>query len=166
MYAFASPPVLDEASRREIAGMLEQVLADEFALATATRDYHWAVTGPHFRSLYELFDEQFRQLNEGMEKIAETARALSVPLRTGWNEMAPRPRFSPISGYSLNTRAMMSSLMTMHRGMADCLQAGARERASALHPLLAVVLDELLEYHETTAWMLSELLQDRELAQA
>lgn len=167
MYAFAPPENLDDVSRRRIADALEQLMADEFALATTTRDYHWTVTGPHFRSSYELFDDQFRQLNEWMEKVAETARALGIRLRTGWNELAPRPSFSPTSGHVLNTATMMSSLIAMHRGIAERFQADSGEHSVAeVHPLVRQLASELVEYHETTAWLLSELLEDRERAQA
>lgn len=167
MYAFAPPENLDDGSRRKIADALEQLMADEFALATTTRDYHWTVTGPHFRSSYELFDDQFRELNGWMERVAETARALGIRLRTGWNELAPRPSFSPASGHVLNTATMMSSLIAMHLGIAERVQADAEEHAVAeAHPLVGQLVAELVEYHETTAWLLSELLEDRERAQA
>lgn len=167
MYVSAPPADLDDRSRHEIAAVLEQLMADEFALATITRDYHWAVTGPHFRSSYEMFDDQFRQLNGWMEKIADTARSLGIILRTGWNELAPRPQFASASGYVLNTATMMSSLSTMHRGIAERLQAGLRESSIAVRQsVVRELAAELVEYHETTAWLLSELLQDRERAQA
>jgi hypothetical protein len=62
---------------------------------------------------------------------------------------------------------MMSSLIAMHRGIAERLQADSKENLVAdVHPLVRQLAGELVEYHETTAWLLSELLEDRERAQA
>jgi len=167
MYAILTQPGLDEAARHQIAAILNQVLADEFVLSTATRDYHWAVTGPHFRSIYELFDEQYRQLDQWMEKIVDRARALGIQVRTGWMELTESPQFTPTDGAALNPRGMMSALIGLHESMAEKLRLGLdRNAAQVAHPLFTDLLKELLEYHETTAWLLSELLEDRELAQA
>jgi starvation-inducible DNA-binding protein len=161
-----TPNLASESHSHALQVAFDQVMADEFALSTATRDYHWTVRGPHFRNLCELFDEQFRQINFWMERIAERARALGWTLQTGWSEMAARPRFSPVSGSDLNARGMLSSLMSMHRMLAEKVREDLHQSNPETARPLAVVLSGLLEYHETTAWLLEELLEDRELAQA
>jgi starvation-inducible DNA-binding protein len=165
MNAFApvtSPPSQSHALRQAF----DQVMADEFALSTATRDYHWTVRGPHFRNLCELFDEQFRQINFWMERIADRAKALGWTLQTGWAEMAARPRFSPTSGVDLNAQGMLLSLISMHRTLAECIRGDLDRLKTETGAPLVSVLSGLLEYHETTAWLLEELVEDRELAQA
>lgn len=167
MYAISTQPGLNEEARHEVAAILNQVLADEFVLSTATRDYHWAVTGPHFRSIYELFDEQYRQLDQWMEKIVDRARALGIQVRTGWMELTESPQFTPMDGAALNPRGMMSALIGLHQSMVNQLRQSLDASSGRVgHPLFTDLLKELLEYHETTAWLLSELLEDRELAQA
>lgn len=165
MHAIASTSsVSSDAS--PLRAVFDQVIADEFALSTATRDYHWTVRGPHFRNLCELFDEQFRQINFWMERIADRARSLGWTLQTGWTEMGARPRFSPPSGCELNARGMLSSLVSMHRTLAENIRQDLRKADAETVMPLAAVLSGLLEYHETTAWLLEELLKDRDLAQA
>ena len=69
---------LGEKARDKVGKILNQVLADEFRLSVATKDYHWNVTGPHFRSLHKLFEEHYEQLDERIDAVAERARAIGV----------------------------------------------------------------------------------------
>ena len=50
------------ASRCEVGRIINLLLADEFVLYSATRGFHWNVTGPHIAWLHDLFEEQFRQV--------------------------------------------------------------------------------------------------------
>lgn len=158
---------LSVGSRERVGVILNHALADEFALSAATRDYHWNVTGPHFRSLHELFDEQYHQLDDWLEKLGERARVLGVGAQTGWTDLIHAPSFTPVRGTDLNARSMLSVLAELHNRLAAELRRAARDCADECgDPVTAELLDELVEYHDTTAWVLGELLQDRERAQA
>ena len=147
--------------------ILNHVLADEFALAAATRDYHWNVTGPQFRSLQELFDEQYRQLDRWSERIGERVRALGMAAKTGWRELVQARRFRPAPGAGLSADQMMAALIALHEYLTAHLQRDSGECAEQLgDAVTAELLAELAEYHETTAWMLGELMNDRERAEA
>lgn len=158
---------VSETARERLGEILNHALADEFALSAAARDYHWNVTGPHYRSLQEFFDEQYRQIDAWIEKIGERARALGVVARAGWAELIKAPRFTPARGADLTAPCMMTTLATLHEHMAERLRedcaACADEGGDAV---TAELLRELIEFHETAAWMLGELLEDRELARA
>lgn len=154
-------------SRDRVGSIFNRTLADEFALSSAARDYHWNVSGPHFRSLNDLFDEQYHQLDQWIERIAERARSLGIAARTGWTELIQAPRFKPAAGTTLTAARMMEALIEMHGSMAESLRQDAAEcsnqdGASATSEFLR----ELIEYHETSAWMLGEMLDDRVRAQA
>jgi starvation-inducible DNA-binding protein len=158
---------LSQDARDQVGSILNHALADEFALSSAARDYHWNVTGPHFRNLNEIFVEQYHQLDEWIERIAERARALGIAAQTGWTDLIKGTRFSPVAGTALNAAGMLESLMTMHERMVERLRADAEICATnGIQPIATGLLTELLEYHETAAWMLGELLADRERAQA
>ena len=49
---------INDEARLEVGQMLNLILADESVLYATTRDYHWNVTGPEFRSLHPQFEEQ------------------------------------------------------------------------------------------------------------
>ncbi len=158
---------LSEEARACAGGILNRTLADEFALSSATRDYHWNVTGPQHRSLTELFDQQHRELDRWIEKIAERARTLGVTAATGWTELISAPRFTPARGADLTATTMMANLIDLHDRMVRQLGGDAETCATQCSdPVSAELLRTLFEYHETTAWMLGELLEDREFAEA
>ena len=53
-----TPSDLDDEATREIAGAMNAVLADVFALYLKTKNFHWHLSGPHFRDYHLLLDEQ------------------------------------------------------------------------------------------------------------
>lgn len=60
----------------QIVKKLEKVLANSYALALKTQNYHWNVEGENFKSLHELFGAQYEELSEAIDEIAERIRAL------------------------------------------------------------------------------------------
>jgi starvation-inducible DNA-binding protein len=160
-------PTMSQDSRERVGSILNQALADEFALSAAARDYHWNVVGPQARSLYELFDEQYHQLDQWIEKIASRARAVGVAAKAGWAELIKAPRFAPVRGAGLTTPCMLAALMALHDCMVNQLRTDVETCTAQFHDAAtAELLSELAEYHETTSWMLGELLEDREISQA
>ena len=57
----ATPTDLSSAATRDISAALNQILADVFALYLKTKNFHWHVSGPHFRDYHLLLDEQGRR---------------------------------------------------------------------------------------------------------
>src|ERR671912_2844976 len=57
-----------------IAEELNRLLADTFALYVKTKNFHWHVSGPHFRDYHLLLDEQAAQIEESVDVLAERAR--------------------------------------------------------------------------------------------
>ena len=71
-----SPTDLTIQATREIAGGLNAVLADVFALYVKTKNFHWHLSGPHFRDYHEMFDEQAGQLLAITDALAERVRKI------------------------------------------------------------------------------------------
>src|SRR5476649_1655656 len=70
----ATPTVLKQAASKDIAGAMNAILADVFALYMKTKNFHWHMSGPHFRDYHLLLDEQSDQLFEMTDPIAERVR--------------------------------------------------------------------------------------------
>jgi starvation-inducible DNA-binding protein len=70
----ATPTGLGAEARRDIAGALNVLLADFFALYLKTKNFHWHMSGPHFRDYHLLLDEQADQLYGVTDVIAERVR--------------------------------------------------------------------------------------------
>src|SRR5436309_2926116 len=74
--ALDTPTGLRSEATRDISGALNALLADFFALYLKTKNFHWHVSGPHFRDYHLLLDEQADQLFATTDVIAERVRKL------------------------------------------------------------------------------------------
>src|SRR5215813_13161671 len=71
-----TPPDLRANAVPEISGALNIVLADMFALYLMTKNFHWHVSGPHFRDYHLLLDEQGEQIFASTDDLAERVRKI------------------------------------------------------------------------------------------
>lgn len=74
--ALETPSDLKSNAVRDIAGALTLLLADAFALYVKTKNFHWHVSGPHFRDYHLLLDEQAAQIFATTDDMAERARKI------------------------------------------------------------------------------------------
>lgn len=72
----ATPTDLGANATKDISAAMNLVLADVFALYVKTKNFHWHMTGPHFRDLHLLLDEQAEQLFAMTDDIAERVRKI------------------------------------------------------------------------------------------
>ena len=71
-----TPGDIDAEGVREISDALRRLLADVFALYVKTKNFHWHMTGPHFRDYHLLLDDQSEQIFRMTDDIAERARKI------------------------------------------------------------------------------------------
>ena len=71
-----TPTNLKAAATKDIAGAMNTILADVFALYLKTKNFHWHMSGPHFRDYHLLLDEQADQLFAMTDPIAERIRKI------------------------------------------------------------------------------------------
>src|SRR5271154_6668433 len=67
---------ITDKNRKAVAAQLSRLLADEFILYTKTRNAHWNIEGKDFHSVHLFFEEQYEQLDEVMDSVAERIRQL------------------------------------------------------------------------------------------
>src|SRR5258707_11383201 len=72
----ATPTDLKPAATKDIAAAMNAILADVFALYLKTKNFHWHMSGPHFRDYHLLLDEQAQQLFAMTDDIAERVRKI------------------------------------------------------------------------------------------
>jgi starvation-inducible DNA-binding protein len=78
-----TPTDLSKDAVREIAAALNGILADAFALYLKTKNFHWHISGPHFRDYHLLLDEQGAQIFAATDDMAERVRKIGgVTLRS------------------------------------------------------------------------------------
>ena len=154
---------LNDETRLEVGQILNLLLADESVLYATTRDYHWNVTGPEFRSLHLEFEAQYEQLAKWIDDVAERARSIGVGAQGNWAELAKAARCSADPGIGTSGDHMVSELLALHEDLIVQLRAdngACTERYGDTGT--ADFLTGLMERHEKTAWMLRSMLETEE----
>lgn len=73
-----TPNALGAEARLNVAGAMNTLLADMFALYIKTKNFHWHISGPHFRDYHLLLDEQTEQIYGATDAVAERVRKLGA----------------------------------------------------------------------------------------
>jgi starvation-inducible DNA-binding protein len=71
-----TPTDLSDEAIQEVSAALNGLLADTFALYVKTKNFHWHVSGPHFRDYHLLLDEQAAQIEASIDILAERVRKI------------------------------------------------------------------------------------------
>jgi starvation-inducible DNA-binding protein len=138
-------------ARESLARVLDHVLQDECFLLAITRDYRWNVTGPNLYSLHRLFDEQRRQLDYWLNRVFELTTSFGLGARNGVEKKMRKAEGDAPTGAGLPAGQMLGELLTKHEEMAHRLR---HDLERLRDPATTSVLSGLMEFHETTAWML------------
>ncbi|OSI20485.1 Dps family protein [Bradyrhizobium canariense] len=94
----------------DISGALTNILADIFALYVKTKNFHWHMSGPHFRDYHLLLDEQADQVFAMVDAVAERCRKIGGQTIRSVGEVARRQRLKDSDVQELSPGAMLSEL--------------------------------------------------------
>jgi len=97
-------------SVREIAGALNKLLADVFALYLKTKNFHWHMSGPHFRDYHLLLDDQADQIFAMTDDIAERARKIGGLTIRSIGEISRLQRIADNNAEYVTAEDMLSEL--------------------------------------------------------
>ncbi|MCO8128199.1 DNA starvation/stationary phase protection protein [Acidimicrobiia bacterium EGI L10123] len=148
---------IDEDDRREIADGLSRLLADTYTLYLKTHNYHWNVTGPMFRTLHLMFEEQYVELALAVDQIAERIRALGAVAPGSYREFAALSSVVEDDDRPDATE-MIRRLVKGQESVVRTARSvfAVAERVS--DEPTADLLTQRMQIHEKTAWMLRSLL--------
>lgn len=148
---------IDEAKRKLIAEGLGELLADTYTLYLKTHNFHWNITGPRFRELHLMFEEQYTELAVAVDDIAERIRTLGFPAPGTYSQFASLASIKETSGVpsanemvQILTEDNESVVRTSRRILPSAQDVGDESTASLIADRMVV--------HEKTAWMLRSLL--------
>ena len=115
----ATPNDLGANASKDVAGGLNILLADVIALYFKTKNFHWHVSGPHFRDYHLLLDDQATQIDAMTDVIAERVRKLGAA-----HDQIGRPRQAPAARARQRRRVRDA---VRHAGRAARRQQGAAQ---------------------------------------
>ena len=152
----ATPTDLAPQATRDISAVLNAALADVFALYLKTKNFHWHMSGPHFRDYHLMLDEQATELFAMTDPLAERCRKLGGPTLRSIGHVARTQRVLDNDAEYVEPADMLAELRDDNRGLAAQLRSAHdlcdehRDIASAA--LLEVWIDET----ERRTWFLFE----------
>jgi starvation-inducible DNA-binding protein len=144
--------------REKIAQGLKRLLADSYTLYLQTHNFHWNVTGPLFRELHLMFEEQYTELATAVDDIAERIRTLDVVAPGTYRAFSELSSIKEVEQVP-PAEEMLEILTQGHelvvktcRDVFKAAQAGDDESTIAL-------VSDRMRVHEKTAWMLRAMTQ-------
>ncbi|MCC6463836.1 MAG: DNA starvation/stationary phase protection protein [Planctomycetes bacterium] len=149
---------LDEKDRKAVAKGLSRLLAETYVLYLKTHAFHWNVTGPHFQQLHLMFMDQYTEMWNAVDVLAERIRALGEFAPGSYSqfvELSSIKETGKVPGWKGMVEALIDGHETLIRTCRELLPKaqGAGDESSA------TVVTDRLGVHEKTAWMLRSLLE-------
>ena len=150
---------LSEKKLSSVADLLSVVLADQVTLYTKTRKFHWNVSGESFMELHKLFENQYKQLEESIDEVAERINKLGSKTIGTMNEFAKLTSLKEHPNKYPTAKEMIRELLVDHETVIVNLRKFVDECAESIKDAgTADFLTGLMEEHETIAWTLRRYL--------
>jgi starvation-inducible DNA-binding protein len=140
-------------ARDRVADELGRLLADTSTLYMKTQGYHWNVTGPSFATLHLLFEEQYVELREAIDEIAERIRALGHVAPGSYRQVAGLTRLAEDEG-APSAIDMVRRLAGDHATIAATAREVLRSADAAEDVATVDLATRRVTVHEKAEWML------------
>lgn len=151
-----TPTDLNRNDTRTVADALNVALADAYALYLKTKNYHWHVSGPHFRDYHLMLDEQAAQILAVTDVIAERVRKTGNTTLRSIGDIARRQTIRDDDRDFVPPHDMLATLREDNLHLAEVFR-DARERAEEVRDTATSSLaDEWIDQAEERAWFLFE----------
>ena len=147
---------LDGDARQKVADALNPLVADAFALYVKTKNFHWHVSGNHFRDYHLLLDEQADQLIEITDVLAERSRKLGQATIHSIGEVARLQRVSDDDRAYVEPREMLQVLMDDNRALVERMRRAHDVCHAAGDVASTSLLETFIDEAERRTWFLYE----------
>jgi starvation-inducible DNA-binding protein len=141
-----------------ISESLNQLLADVLALYVKTKNFHWHMSGPHFRDYHLLLDEQAAQIFAMTDTIAERVRAIGGTTLRSIGDIARRQRLLDSSEQSVAPSSMLEELAADSRCLTKLMRAAHDVCEEFKDVATASLLEVWIDEAERRTWFLHETL--------
>lgn len=150
--------VLDRTTCQQITTQLIHILADTYVLYLKTQNFHWNVVDPRFHSLHELFEEQYEQLAEATDIIAERIRMLGSHTPASMNQFLKQTSLEEAEGHYSGDE-MLQLLLADHETCANQIRSSIEDCNRLNDAGTSDMLVARLREHEKAAWMIRSHLK-------
>lgn len=158
--ALNTPSDLGDNSTKAIAAELALLVADAFALYVKTKNFHWHMTGPHFRDYHLMLDEQSDQIFATTDPLAERARKIGQKTLHSIGQINQLTRVSNNDAEFVAPLDMLRELARDNREMAKNMRKAHQVCDDNEDVATASLLEVYIDETERRAWFLFEASRD------
>ena len=138
--------------------LLSTLLSDEMALYIKTRKFHWNVSGESFMELHKLFQDQYTELEETIDEIAERIGKLGSKTIGTMKEFSDLTRLKESPNVYPSQKEMLAELLGDHETVIVELRKDIDESEKTKDAGTTDFLTGIMQLHETIAWVLRRYL--------
>jgi starvation-inducible DNA-binding protein len=157
-----TPTDLSSEAVREVSAALNGLVADTFALYVKTKNFHWHVSGPHFRDYHLLLDEQAEQLQGSIDILAERARKVGGTTIRSIGQIAKLQRVKDNDQDYVASLDMLCELMNDNKAQIKHMREAHEIADKHEDVATASLLENFIDEAEKRCWFLFEASRDAE----
>lgn len=151
-----TPTDLSQESVNKISDALNTILADSFALYLKTKNFHWHVSGRHFRDYHLLFEEQAEQIFGTTDEIAERVRKIGGTTLRSIGQVAKLQTLDDNDQSYVPPREMLRELMNDNKKVAAAMRKAHDVCDKHEDVATASLLENFIDAAERRTWFLFE----------
>lgn len=145
----------------EISGALRKLLADVFTLYVKTKNFHWHMSGPHFRDYHLLLDEHATQIFAMTDDIAERARKLGGTTIRSISDISRHQRLTDNNAEFVPPKDMLIELRGDNQQLTRDLRSAHELCERRDDVATASLIENWIDETERRTWFLSEIVAER-----
>jgi starvation-inducible DNA-binding protein len=154
--ALKTPTDLKSNAVKAVADALNGLLADYYALYLKTKNFHWHVSGPHFRDYHLMFDEQATEILATTDLIAERVRKTGNTTLRSIGDIARRQSLKDNNVEFVSPADMLEELRADNLALVEALRAAKELTGAANDNATDGIIDDWTDQAEQRAWFLFE----------
>jgi starvation-inducible DNA-binding protein len=158
--ALATPTDLKQDGVAAVCSELRLLLADVFALYMKTKNFHWHMSGRHFRDYHLLLDEQSDQLFDMTDDVAERARKIGGTTLHSIGEIASHQRLKDNDAEFVPPHAMIAELAADNQQLTKFMRATHEVCDKHDDVATASLLENWIDESERRTWFLFEITRE------
>jgi starvation-inducible DNA-binding protein len=156
----ATPSDLDAKAIKDIAGALNALVADVFSLYLKTKNFHWHMSGPHFRDYHLLLDEHADQIFSMTDDIAERVRKIGGTTIRSIGHIARLQRIPDNDAEYVTPGDMLSELHENEKSLILSMKAAHTVCDDAGDVATASLLENWIDQAQRRSWFLFEATRE------
>ena len=155
-----TPSDLKEKGREKVAEAVNGLVADAFALYIKTKNFHWHMSGRHFRDYHLLLDEQADQIFATIDPLAERVRKIGANTIRSVAHIAQLQRVKDNDEDFVTAKDMLKDLLSENKKMAKNMRDAHKVADDAEDVATASLLEVYIDETERRTWFLFETTRD------